>query len=198
MSESNVNLSDFEASLNFAYCSSIPLSLNPEYILKEDQEIFHDFSKNLDKDSKELLFKSIKYFYICYSLQINEIINEEKNNYFYFQTFSQIGTKQAGSNPIYGFYTQEKILEKIKDVSSIFVPEGHNKHIIDTIQNDLNGEASELIKMLQEWTSVKLLDFNNLYFQDKDTMENLYKLISYEDSGVEKKKTNSKKKRRKY
>jgi hypothetical protein len=107
-----------------------------------------------------------------------ENLNLEDNNYFYFQLFSQIGDQQTGATPVYGFYSDKKILESIKDIDSMFAPEKYDKQIFDTFQNELYGKADEIINLMQQWTLLKLQNFNDSYFRDEVAIKNLYQLIN--------------------
>ena len=173
---SEFDLSKFDAVLNFAYCPSIALTIEQPTI--NNTQEFKELSDSLDDKSTHYMSLAMKYFYICYSITI-ENINLEDNNYFYFQLFSQIGDQQTAADPIYGFYNDEKILESIKDIDSMFYPDQYDKQIFDTFQDELFGKADEIIKLMQQWTELKLLSFNNLYFKDKSVVDNLYKLIDY-------------------
>ena len=174
--KSKYDLSNFDAVLNFAYCPSKALTI--EKSLMHNSQEFKELSGSLDDKSTEYMSSAMKYFYICYSITI-ENINLEDNNYFYFQLFSQIGDQQAAASPVYGFYNDEKVLESIKDIDSMFYPDQYDKQIFDTFQDELFGKADEIIKLMQEWTELKLLSFNNLYFKDESAIDNLRKLIDY-------------------
>ena len=174
--KSKYDLSNFDAELNFAYCPSKALTIQ-ESLLTNTEE-FKDLASSLDDESTIYMSMAMKYFYICYSITV-ENLNLEDNNYFFFQLFSQIGDQQTAANPIYGFYNDEKILESIKDIDSMFIPEEYDKQIFDTFQNELFGKADEIINLMQQWTSLKLKSFNDLYFKDEIAVDNLYKLINY-------------------
>ena len=100
-----------------------------------------------------------------------------------------MGEEQAATSPIYGFYSHDEILSMIKDIDAMFDPEWHERQIFESYVQDLSGSADQLIKLMQEWTSLKLLQFNDLYFQDEKAVFSLYKLI--EDSKKLEKKTES-------
>lgn len=175
-SGNEINISNISANLNFAYCPSSALIINSNYI--QNSEEFIDLSKNLDKESISYMSNAMRYFYICYSLKLENINSElDESNYFYFQLFSQIGDQQSASQPVYGFFEDEKILELIKDIDYLFEPEKYDKQIFDTFHVEIAASASELIKLMQQWTNLKLLTFNNLYFKDFEAVENLHKLI---------------------
>lgn len=171
---SKFDLSKFDAELNFAYCPSKALTLNSSLML--DSNEFKDLSESIDDKSISYLIGCMKYFYICYCVKIVNL-KQDHNNYFYFQLFSQIGDQQSAAQPIYGFYTDEKILESIKDIDAMFYPEEYDKQIFDTFQNELFGGADQIAKLMQDWTDLKLLNFKDLYFKDEDAVKNLYKLI---------------------
>jgi len=175
-SKSEYDLSNFDAVLNFAYCPSIALNIDHSLMINSNE--FKQLSESLDDESTRYMSKAMKYFYICYSITI-ENTQLLHNNYFYFQLFSQIGDQQNAADPIYGFYNDEKILESIKDIDSMFYPEKYDKQIFDTFQSDLCASADQIIKLMQDWTTLKLKSFNDLYFKDKKTVENLYRLIEH-------------------
>jgi hypothetical protein len=169
------DLSSFEATLNFAYCPFNSLIINPSFIRNSSE--FADLSKGLDKKSILYMTNAMRYFYICYSIKLENHPSFKESNYFYFQLFSQIGDQQAASQPVYGFYSDEKILDLIKDIDSMFNPDQYDKCIFDTFQGDMMGKANEIIKLMEEWTKAKLIAFNTSYFSDNKAIENLYLLI---------------------
>ena len=61
----------------------------------------------------------------------------------------------------------------------MFNPEKYDKQIFDTFQSEFYASADQIIKLMQDWTKLKLLSFNDLYFKDKKTVESLYKLIEH-------------------
>jgi hypothetical protein len=174
--ENNFDLSKFNAELNFAYCPSEALTLTPE--LKHSTEEFKELSKDLDARCIKYLAAAMKYFYVCYCIKI-ENLNNEENHYLYFQLFSQVGDQQSAALPIYGFYSYESILSIIKDIDSMFVGENYNKQLFDTFQNEFCGTADQIIKSMQDWTSLKLLSFNDMYFKNQSAVESLSYLIKY-------------------
>jgi hypothetical protein len=175
------------------------LTLTPE--LKHSTEEFKELSKDLDARCTKYLAAAMKYFYVCYCIKI-ENFNNEENHYLYFQLFSQVGDQQSAALPIYGFYSYESILSIIKDIDSMFLGENYNKQVFDTFQNELYGTADQIIKLMQDWTSLKLLSFNDMYFKNQSAVESLSYLIKYgkkilnktSDKKIIKKKTTLKKK----
>lgn len=174
--KNDFDLSKFDATLNFAYCPSEALTLTPE--LKHSTEEFKQLSKDLDERCTKYLAAAMKYFYVCYCIKI-ENFNNEENHYLYFQLFSQVGDQQSAALPIYGFYSYESILSIIKDIDSMFLGENYNKQVFDTFQNELYGTADQIIKLMQDWTSLKLLSFNEMYFKNQSAVESLSYLIKY-------------------
>jgi hypothetical protein len=169
------DLSSFEATLNFAYCPSDSLIINSS--LMQNSQEFIDLSKGLDKKSISYMTKAMRYFYICYCIKLENHESFKESNYFYFQLFSQIGDQQTASQPIYGFHSDEKTLDLIKDIDSMFNPDQYDKCIFDTFQGQITAKANEIIGLMEEWTKAKLLTFNNSYFNDNEAVENLYLLI---------------------
>ena len=184
------NLNQFSASLNFAFCPLKALIASKKLI--EEEEEFKLILKNHPDVNSEYLLNSFRYFYICYSLKIPDI-DKECKNYFYFQLFSQIGDQQSPISPIYGFYSNDQILSMIKDIDNIFHPEMHERQIFESYVDELSGGADELIKLMQDWTSLKLIQFNNFYFQDEHAVSNLYKFLENFEKNSKKTKITKKK-----
>lgn len=182
----SLNLNEFNASLRFAYCPAEPLNLNP--LIRNSSDEYKELSKGLDSKSSEYLSGAIRYFYVCYCIEVEDF-NKDANNYLYFQLFSQVGDQQSAALPIYGFYNFDSIMAVVKDVDSMFSVENYNKQVFDTFQNDLFGTADQIIKLMQDWTTLKLINFNNLYFQDDSAIKNLSNLITYNKKRVIKKPT---------
>jgi len=175
----NPDLNQFSASLNFAFCPSKALS--PSYsLLQSNEEINSIIKECASKTQIEKILKCFRYFYICYCLKLEDL-NQENKNYFYFQLFSQIGDQQSPTTPVYGFYNNEEILSMIRDIDNMFNPENHDKQIFESYVQNLNGNASDLLKLMQDWTSLKLLQFTELYFQDHDAIQNLRELLVQEE-----------------
>lgn len=169
------DLSRFEATLNFAYCPSSSLIINSS--LMQNSQEFIDLSKGLDKKSVSYMMKAMRYFYICYCIKLENHESFKESNYFYFQLFSQIGDQQTPAQAFYGFHSDEKILDLIKDIDLMFSPDQYDKCIFDTFQGEMTGKANEIISLMEEWTKAKLITFNNAYFNDNAAIENLYLLI---------------------
>jgi hypothetical protein len=184
LEEDNFSLTQFNAFLRFAYCPAEPLVLNS--LIKNNSEEYKELSKGLDSASSEYLSGAMRYFYVCYCIEIEDF-NKDANNYLYFQLFSQVGDQQSAALPIYGFYTFDSIMTVIKDIDSMFSVENYNKQIFDTFQNDLFGTADQVIKLMQDWTALKLINFNDLYFQDESAIKNLSNLINYNKKNTRKK-----------
>lgn len=184
ISQKNQNLNQFSASINFAFCPMRALVASRNLMMENDE--IKTTVKDFPEIDAESLLNSFRYFYICYSIKVEDIEQENKD-YFYFQLFSQIGEEQAATSPIYGFYSHDEILSMIKDIDAMFNPEWHERQIFESYTEDLNGSADQLIKLMQEWTSLKLLQFNDFYFQDEKAVFSLYKLI--EDAKKLEKKT---------
>jgi hypothetical protein len=190
--QDNYNLKQFPASINFAFCPSKALiaSSNLTTEIKEVESIINEYPVLNTGD----ILNSFRYFYICYSIKV-ENTDQENKDYFYFQLFSQIGNQQAATSPVYGFYTNDQIISMIKDIDAMFSPERHERQIFESYTEELYGSADQIINLMQEWTSLKLLQFNNLYFQDENAVMTLYKLIE-ESNAFEKLKEKKQKKPR--
>lgn len=176
------SLKNFSASLVFGFCPMSALVASDELTInsKEIKLLMKECPKNKIKN----LLGAFRYFYICYCLKLEEL-DQDNKNYFYFQTFSQVGDQQTQAAPIYGFYNNEEIMSMIKDVDNLFYPDTHKKQVFESYLQDLDGDASELIQLMQNWTSLKLLQFNELYFQDEKAIRNLYELIYQEKTGFD-------------
>jgi hypothetical protein len=185
------SLKNFSASLVFGFCPTRALIASTE--LTSNSEEIKLLAKECPRNKIKNILGAFRYFYICYCLKIEELEQDNKN-YFYLQTFSQIGDQQTPAAPIYGFYNNEAILSMIKDVDNLFSPDTHEKQIFESYLQELDGDASQLIELMQNWTSLKLLQFNDLYFQDEDAIHNLYQLINDEDDSGNKAETRKQKK----
>jgi hypothetical protein len=172
------SLKNFSASLVFGFCPRTALIASTE--LTSNSEEIKLLAKECPRNKIKNILGAFRYFYICYCLKIEELEQDNKN-YFYLQTFSQIGDQQTPAAPIYGFYNNEEIMSMIKDVDNLFSPDTHEKQVFESYLQELDGDASQLIELMQNWTSLKLLQFNDLYFQDEDAIHNLYQLINEED-----------------
>jgi hypothetical protein len=185
------SLKNFSASLVFGFCPMEALIASTE--LTSNSEEIKLLAKECPRNKIKNILGAFRYFYICYCLKIEELEQDNKN-YFYLQTFSQIGDQQTPAAPIYGFYNNEEIMSMIKDVDNLFSPDTHEKQIFESYLQELDGDASQLIELMQNWTSLKLLQFNDLYFQDEDAIHNLYQLINDEDDFEKNAKTQKRKK----
>jgi len=186
------SLKNFSASLVFGFCPVGALMASNDLTLKS-QEI-KSIIQECPEDKIKNILGAFRYFYICYCLKLEEL-DQVNKNYFYLQTFSQIGDQQTPAEPIYGFYDNEQIMSMIKDVDNLFYPDSHEKQVFESYLQDLEGDASQLIELMQNWTSLKLLQFNNLYFQDGNAIKNLRELINNEDDSGNETKTRKRKKR---
>lgn len=170
---------NFSASLVFGFCPMEALTASDELTLNSEE------IKLLVKECPEPKIKNIlgafRYFYICYCLKLEQL-DQDNKNYFYLQTFSQISNQQTPAAPIYGFYNNEEIISMIKDVDNLFSPDTHEKQVFESYLQELEGDASQLIELMQNWTSLKLLQFNDLYFQDEGAIRNLYELVNQENN----------------
>lgn len=92
LEEDNFSLTQFNAFLRFAYCPAEPLVLNS--LIKNNSEEYKELSKGLDSASSEYLSGAMRYFYVCYCIEIEDF-NKDANNYLYFQLFSQVGDQQS-------------------------------------------------------------------------------------------------------
>jgi hypothetical protein len=185
------SLKNFSASLVFGFCPMGALIASTE--LTSNSEEIKLLAKECPRNKIKNILGAFRYFYICYCLKIEELEQDNKN-YFYLQTFSQIGDQQTPAAPVYGFYNNEEIMSMIKDVDNLFSPDTHEKQIFESYLQELDGDASQLIELMQNWTSLKLLQFNDLYFQDEEAIRNLYQLLNDEDDSGNKAKTRKRKK----
>jgi hypothetical protein len=184
------SLKNFSASLVFGFCPTRALIASTE--LTSNSEEIKLLAKECPRNKIKNILGAFRYFYICYCLKIEELEQDNKN-YFYLQTFSQIGDQQTPAAPVYGFYNNEEIMSMIKDVDNLFNPDAHEKQVFESYLQELDGDASQLIELMQNWTSLKLLQFNDLYFQDEEAIRNLYQLINEEDDSGNNVKTQKRK-----
>lgn len=175
-------LNKFGASLNFAFCpvSALKSSKASRESMMQTEEISLMIME-LPESGIDILMDSFRYFYICYSIKVEDI-EEENKDYFYFQLFSQIGDQQTAIDPVYGFYTEEQILSMIKDINGMFDPEIHERQIFESYVQEMNGSADDILKLMQDWTQLKILQFNDLYFQDEEAVSSLYALLEEANS----------------
>jgi hypothetical protein len=172
------SLKNFSASLVFGFCPTKALAASDELTLNSEE--IKLLVKECPRNKVKNILGAFRYFYICYCLKIEEL-DQDNKNYFYLQTFSQISDQQTPAAPVYGFYNNEEIISMIKDVDNLFNPDSHDKQVFESYLQELEGDASQLIELMQNWTSLKLLKFNDLYFQDEKAIRNLYQLINNED-----------------
>ena len=173
------SLKNFSASLVFGFCPMEALIASDELTLNSEE--IKALIKECPKDKIKNILGAFRYFYICYCLKLEQL-DQDNKNYFYLQTFSQISDQQTPAAPIYGFYNNEEIMSMIKDVDNLFNPDTHEKQVFESYLQDLEGDASQLIELMQNWTSLKLLQFNDLYFQDEGAIRNLYELVNQENN----------------
>ena len=173
------SLKNFSASLVFGFCPIGALTASDELTLNSEE--IKLLVKECPKPKIKNILGAFRYFYICYCLKLEQL-DQDNKNYFYLQTFSQISDQQTPAAPVYGFYNNEEIMSMIKDVDNLFSPDTHEKQVFESYLQELEGDASEIIQLMQNWTSLKLLQFNDLYFQDKEAVRNLYELINTEDN----------------
>jgi hypothetical protein len=179
------SLKNFSASLVFGFCPTKALMASDELTLNSEE--IKLLVKECPRNKIKNILGAFRYFYICYCLKIEELEQDNKN-YFYLQTFSQISDQQTPAAPIYGFYNNEEIMSIIKDVDNLFNPDEHEKQVFESYLQELEGDASQLIELMQNWTSLKLLQFNDLYFQDGAAVGNLYELLEQKDETKKPKK----------
>ena len=173
------SLKNFSASLVFGFCPTRALMASDELTLNSEE--IKALIKECPKSKIKNILGAFRYFYICYCLKLEQL-DQDNKNYFYLQTFSQISNQQTPAAPVYGFYNNEEIMSMIKDVDNLFSPDTHEKQVFESYLQELEGDASELIQLMQNWTSLKLLQFNDLYFQDEEAVRNLYELVKTEDN----------------
>lgn len=171
------DISVFNSRLNFAFCPSFPLSLSKSN--SSNSEIVEELYKKFSNQNKNDLISAVRYFYICYSLKIEDP-QFEKQDYFYFQIFSKVAGHLKPHDPVYGFFDREKIYLLIEEINEMFHPSGHDKIILDSFAEDICSDAGSVISELQKWTDLKLLDFNKLYFLDSEVLIHLVKIIDNE------------------
>lgn len=188
--KTEVKLSEFMSSLNFAFCPSAAL-IGSQKLIKKNKEI-KSLIKDYPNQSADDLSNAFRYFYICYSMKVEEV-GQKNNDYFYFQLYSQMGSLQKSEPPIYGFFENEKILSMIQEIDDMFEPKKHDRKIIDSYVEELISDTDSILKSIKKWTDNKLLEFDNYYFQDKKVVDSLRKIIKNEEkSKTSFKKTNKK------
>ena len=185
--KTEVNLSEFTSSLNFAFCPSTAL-IGSQKLIKKNKEI-KSLINGYPNQSVDDLSNAFRYFYICYSMKV-EGVGQENSDYFYFQLYSQMGSLQKSEAPIYGFFENEKILSMIEEIDEMFDPRIHNKKIIDSYVDELISDTDSILTTIKKWTDNKLLEFDNYYFQDKNVIDSLRKIIENDEkSKISSKKT---------
>jgi hypothetical protein len=160
------------ATLNFAFCPAELLDLDEKSF--GQSSIFGDlFSQTAPADGKEEnerdsdadlidYFKNyIKYYYVCYSFELDENLYGGKS-YFYFQIFYQAGTEQGFFEPFFGIFSEKEIFDFLKDVDSLFSPDPHEKIMFDNTESP-TGSCQLMVQLMQQWTALKLIEFNNEY-----------------------------------
>jgi hypothetical protein len=187
------DISVFNSHLNFAFCPSSALKL------PESSPLFNDIANELYSEfpnqNKNDLMLAVRYFYVCYSLKIEDL-QFGNQDYFYFQVFSKLAGYLKPHEAIYGFFDKEKISSMIQEINETFNPAGHEKMILDSFAEDICLDAGTAISELQKWTELKLVNFNKFYFLDSEVLLYLSKIIDNEkkfsDFQKNKKRTNKK------
>lgn len=174
--EENVDLSDFNCRLNFAFCPSQPVVASSSETQNEQVKGLILEFPNQDKND---LLSVLRYFYICYSLRVDDI-QFKNQDYFYFQAFSKIAGNLKSEDPFYGFFDRDKIPYMIQEINEMFNPKNHDKVILDSFAEDVFSTANYIISELQKWTDLKLIDFNKSYFLDTEVLISLVKIIESE------------------
>lgn len=174
--EENVDLSDFNCRLNFAFCPSQPVVASSSETQNEQVKGLILEFPNQDKND---LLAVLRYFYICYSLRVDDI-KFKNQDYFYFQAFSKIAGNLKSEDPFYGFFDRDKIPYMIQEINEMFNPKDHDKIILDSFAEDVHSTANYIISELQKWTDTKLTDFNKSYFLDANILLSLVRIIENE------------------
>jgi hypothetical protein len=163
------------AVLNFAFC--------PAQLLDLDKDSLYGTSILSDdviaaKDALDNLGSYIKYFYVCYSFELDKEIYNGKN-YFYFQIFYQSGMEQNAFDPFFGIYSENETVNFLNEIDSFFQPDPHEKKMFDNTELAI-GSCHTLVQLMQQWTAVKIIEFTNEY--TSYITENLVsKIMSDED-----------------
>lgn len=186
-SDYQLDFDQIEASLNFAFCPTFPLRVNTK--TKEESGFFNSSSSKNDKIIDSLLDIS-RHFYICYSFKFAD----QKQDYFFFQSFSIAGFEIFHSEPVFGFFSKEQILTLISQIDEMFLPQRHEKQIYDSYISDTTAAASYLLAIMGEWTKLKLEDFEYFYFTSDEVALQIQQLTEQLKSAEapKRKKTNSK------
>jgi hypothetical protein len=168
--DNEMNFDELPANLNFAFCPTFLLKANNK--TKEESGIFNSVeSKSKIVDS---LMDIARYFYICYSFRFDE----SKQDYFFFQSFSAVGSQISSSEPVFGFFTKEEILTLISKIDETFLPRKHEKQIYDSYINEYSSSADYLLTIMAEWTKIKLQHFEYLYSTSEEVQQEMEKLIN--------------------
>jgi hypothetical protein len=171
------DISVFNTRLNFAFCPSCVLELpesNPLY-----SDIANELHSEFPNQNKNDLILAVRYFYICYSLKIEDP-QFENQDYFYFQIFSKLAGHLKPHDPVYGFFDKEKISSMIQEINEMFGSVVHDKIILDSFAEDIYSDAGTVVSELQKWTELKLIEFNKFYFLDSEVLLRLSKIINNE------------------
>jgi hypothetical protein len=180
------DISIFNCGINFAFCPSCLLKLSSSSGFKD--EIAEDLYRDFPGQNKNDLISATRYFYVCYSLKIEDP-QFENQDYFYFQIFSKIAGHLKPHEPTYGFFHKEKVSFLIQEINEMFNPLNHDKVILDSFAENIYSDAGSVISELQKWTELKLIDFNKFYFLNPEVLTFLVKII---DNEKKEKKINKK------
>lgn len=69
----------------------------------------------------------------------------------------------------------------IEEIDEMFDPRIHNKKIIDSYVDELISDTDSILTTIKKWTDNKLLEFDNYYFQDKNVIDSLRKIIENDE-----------------
>jgi hypothetical protein len=146
------------AILNFAFC--------PAELLDLDKNGLYGTSLLSDdtvaaKEALDNLGSYIKYFYVCYSFELDKELYKGKN-YFYFQIFYQSGTEQNSFDPFFGIFSENETVNFLNEIDSFFKPDPHEKKMLDNMEMSI-GSCHTLVQLMQQWTAVKIIEFTNEY-----------------------------------
>jgi hypothetical protein len=172
----NNKLADFFGGLNFAFCPSAPIKAENLNIL--DYPDMKSFLDIFPEEVKEKLIPCLRYFYVCYSINI-ENIKQENTDYFYFQLFFQLGSQQKPMTPFYGFYKEEEILLMIKEIDGKFGEKMIEKNVFEMYNDEIKGSVDEIAELMQAWTDLKLLEFSKLYALDIETITCMTEFLNF-------------------
>ena len=179
---------DSPALLNFAFCPAELLNLNEKVFYSNP--LFKDKKENpliestVDFSIFDNFKKYIKYFYVCYSFELDGELYKNKS-YFYFQVFYQAGIEQGSFDPFFGIFSEKEIVDFLRETDSFFNPDPHNKKLFDNIEL-ATGSCHTLVQLMQHWTTVKLIEFNNEYLS---TIKNMLAKNTFFEKEIFKKQT---------